>query len=269
MYDFFYTLMKNELKPFIEKKTLSTIRDSCSSTSPSRPERPDVEAPSIRQPTCILNGTLRSYQLGGLEWLMYMYDNGMSPILGDEMGLGKTLQTISFLAMLKESRNVGGPHLVIVPLSVMSSWMNEFRKWCPSLRVVRVHSSDKRERERIRKTLLSDLDTFDVVVTTYDYLTAKDMKSTLISRIHWRVVVFDEGHKLKNPEAQLTCAARNIKSQCILLLTGMYSSLESRSAKANVAVSFSFLPLSRSHNHAHTHTHTTLARLTHSLVHSI
>ena len=72
----------------------------------------------------------------------------------------------------------------------------------------------------MRKMLMNDVDAFDVVLTTYDYLTAKDMKSTLTSRVHWRVLVFDEGHRLKNPESQLTIAARNIKSQCTLLLTG-------------------------------------------------
>jgi len=212
--------MRNELEPFLEEKTLRMIRDSCSSDSPERPIRPDDAAPSIRQPSIIMNGTLRYYQLAGLEWLMYMYDNGMSPILGDEMGLGKTLQTISFLAMLKETRGIHGPHLIIVPLSVIASWMQEFRKWCPTLRVVRVHSSDKKERERMRKMMTNDVNAFDVILTTYDYLTAKDMKSTLLSRIHWRVLVFDEGHRLKNPESQLTIAARHIKSQCTLLLTG-------------------------------------------------
>lgn len=41
----------------------------------------------------------------------------------DEMGLGKTLQTIAFLAHLKFVRGVSGPFLVVVPLSVISSWM--------------------------------------------------------------------------------------------------------------------------------------------------
>jgi hypothetical protein len=35
------------------------------------------------------------------------------------MGLGKTLQTISFLAYLREGRGVKGQHIVIVPKSVV------------------------------------------------------------------------------------------------------------------------------------------------------
>jgi hypothetical protein len=44
-------------------------------------------------------------------------------------GLGKTLQSITFLAHLKWVMNVPGPHLVVVPLSVMSSWMSELARW--------------------------------------------------------------------------------------------------------------------------------------------
>jgi len=52
-----------------------------------------------------------------------------------EMGLGKTLQTIALLAWLKFERGVAGPHLVIAPLSVLGSWMTEFKRFCPELKV--------------------------------------------------------------------------------------------------------------------------------------
>ena len=81
-------------------------------------------APTIAQPVTIVGGEMRRYQLVGLEWMLSMFEHGMNPILADEMGLGKTLQTISFIAALAE-RGVKGPHLVVVPLSVMSSWMGE------------------------------------------------------------------------------------------------------------------------------------------------
>ena len=97
--------------------------------------------------------TMRPYQLEGLRFLAQSYANGVSAILGDEMGLGKTLQTIAFLAWLKHERGVRGPHLVIAPLSVLSSWMSEFKRFCPDLRVVKLHSSDPAERERLKDTL--------------------------------------------------------------------------------------------------------------------
>jgi SNF2 family DNA or RNA helicase len=52
------------------------------------------------------------------------------------MGLGKTLQTISLLGFMKHYKNVNGPHVVLVPKSTLANWMNEFKKWCPTLRAV-------------------------------------------------------------------------------------------------------------------------------------
>lgn len=55
-----------------------------------------------RQPSLVTGATMKSYQVAGLEWLISLYENGLNGILADEMGLGKTLQTISFLAHLRE-----------------------------------------------------------------------------------------------------------------------------------------------------------------------
>jgi SNF2 family DNA or RNA helicase len=45
------------------------------------------------QPSLIKNGQMKQYQLKGLSFLVWLYENGMGGVLGDEMGLGKTLQT--------------------------------------------------------------------------------------------------------------------------------------------------------------------------------
>ncbi len=55
------------------------------------------------------------------------------------MGLGKTLQSISILAYQFEYQRVQGPHLICVPKSTLSNWMNELNRWCPSLRVIKFH----------------------------------------------------------------------------------------------------------------------------------
>ena len=87
---------------------------------------------------------MRPYQLEGLNWMIKLYENSTNGILADEMGLGKTLQTIAFLAHLKFGLGVGGPHLVICPLSVLSSWMTELKRFCPTMRAVKyaVQKSD-------------------------------------------------------------------------------------------------------------------------------
>ena len=65
-----------------------------------------------------------------------LYENGINGILADEMGLGKTLQAISLFGYLKHYRNINGPHMVLVPKSTLANWMQEFKRWCPTLRAV-------------------------------------------------------------------------------------------------------------------------------------
>ena len=69
-------------------------------------------------------------------------------ILADEMGLGKTLQTISLLGYLREFRGITGPHMVIVPKSTLHNWLNEFKRWCPSIKAVKFHGNGE---ERVRR----------------------------------------------------------------------------------------------------------------------
>ena len=90
------------------------------------------------QPKIMTGGTMRDYQLEGLTWMYEICLQGMSGILADEMGLGKTIQTIGLIAKLRED-GWNGPHLIAAPLSTLSNWISEFRKWCPSVPVVLYH----------------------------------------------------------------------------------------------------------------------------------
>lgn len=103
--------------------------------------------------------------------MVHMFNSGMPMILGDQMGLGKTLQSIGFMANLKESGDPG-PYLVVVPLSVLSNWISEIERFCPSLRAVRFHGP-KEERGRIKAEEMNSLKDFDVVVTTYETLVSE------------------------------------------------------------------------------------------------
>ncbi len=69
----------------------------------------------VEQPKMLQNGTLRAYQLGGVKFLLSLYNNRINGILADEMGLGKTIQTIAVLTLLMEAKNNGGPHIILAP----------------------------------------------------------------------------------------------------------------------------------------------------------
>lgn len=117
--------------------------------SRSRSGSPPPTAPRTEVPF-LLRGTLREYQHYGLDWLSGLYANNTNGILADEMGLGKTIQTIALLAHLACTHEVWGPHLVIVPTSVMLNWEMEFKKWCPGFKILTYYGTQE-ERKRKRK----------------------------------------------------------------------------------------------------------------------
>ncbi|RGP75085.1 hypothetical protein FLONG3_5769 [Fusarium longipes] len=176
-----------------------------------------------QQPKCMVNGTMRDYQLEGLTWMYEICSQGMSGILADEMGLGKTVQTIALIALLREQENYLGPHLIVAPLSTLSNWMDEFHKWTPSIPVIMYHGKPE-DREKIfkmnmMKHLKSGRPTakFPVVCTSYE-MVLRDQHN--LSKINWEFIIIDEGHRMKNAEAKLFQQLRQFSSATRLLITG-------------------------------------------------
>jgi SWI/SNF-related matrix-associated actin-dependent regulator of chromatin subfamily A member 5 len=154
---------------------------------------------SLKQQPDGVTAVMKPYQLEGLSYLVWLHNNGMSGILGDEMGLGKTLQTLSLFQYIKEheSASLQGeqrPHLIVCPLSVLSSWMSEAKKWTPELEVVRFHGPVK-EREKLKEDCRRSANV-DAIVTTYETFVAEQnwFKRAFV----WRYCVLDEGHKIKS-----------------------------------------------------------------------
>eukprot|EP01138_Halocafeteria_seosinensis_P010924 gb/GECG01011157.1/.p1 GENE.gb/GECG01011157.1/~~gb/GECG01011157.1/.p1 ORF type:complete len:1190 (+),score=197.09 gb/GECG01011157.1/:1-3570(+) len=167
------------------------------------------------QPTIMEGGNLRDYQIEGLNWLVGLYDTGISGILADEMGLGKTIQTIALLAFLKQYRQINGPHLIIVPKSTMGNWYREFKKWCPSFRVLRLQGQKEERKRLVTQELMSGH--YEVVVTTYETVI---IEKAAFRKFQWRYIIIDEAHRIKNEKSALSKEVRNLDSQNRLLLTG-------------------------------------------------
>ncbi|KAL6305657.1 SNF2 family N-terminal domain-containing protein [Sparassis latifolia] len=168
-----------------------------------------------RQPSLLIGGTLKDYQLKGLQWMVSLYNNRLNGILADEMGLGKTIQTISLITFLIESKRQRGPYLVIVPLSTMTNWSAEFAKWAPDVRIIAYKGNPTQ-----RKVLQGDIRTgnFQVLLTTYEYI-IKDRVH--LSRIKWVHMIIDEGHRMKNTQSKLTqTLTQYYHSRYRLILTG-------------------------------------------------
>jgi ATP-dependent DNA helicase len=172
---------------------------------------------SAKQPDLVTGGLMRTYQLEGLEWLTSLYENGLNGILADEMGLGKTIQTISFLAFLRE-KGIHGPFLIAAPLSTTSNWVAEFKKWTPDIPVVLYHGS-KQEREEIRRMRLRNPGStmFPVICTSYE-ICMNDRKH--LAHYGWKYIIIDEGHRIKNLNCRLVRELQSYQSANRLLITG-------------------------------------------------
>lgn len=122
---------------------------------------------------------------------------------------------------MKYVQNISGPFLIIVPLSVLTNWINEFKKFLPQIRVLMLHSGDIEEKERLKKEILPNLlETHDVVVTTYEMAKHPAMKHSLIGAFYWRCVILDEGHIVRNENSNIAQAIRKMHFEQALLLTG-------------------------------------------------
>jgi SWI/SNF-related matrix-associated actin-dependent regulator of chromatin subfamily A member 5 len=222
-----------------------------------------------QQPKCIEHGQLKPYQVESLNWMIHLSEKGLNGILADEvsffvlvcsaqhiyqsiltlsfalqMGLGKTLQSISIMAYYWEYRRIQGPHLVCVPKSTLSNWMNELKRWCPSLRVIRFHGS-REDREQIvddffhneaaahdgRRPDRQIMDEtgklvddnsenprqWDVCVTTYEVCNAE---KKVLQKFAWKYLIIDEAHRLKNDASMFSQTVRSFGTSNRLLLTG-------------------------------------------------
>ncbi|KYQ89093.1 chromo domain-containing protein [Tieghemostelium lacteum] len=176
-----------------------------------------------KQPDYLNAGTLRDYQLEGLNWLIHSWINNTNVILADEMGLGKTIQTISLLSYLNIEQQMPGPFLVVVPLSTIENWQREFAKWAPQLNVV-LYTGTSQSRTIIREyeffcysKLGKKKINFNILLTTYDFI-LKDRQH--LGALKWDYLAVDEAHRLKNNESALHEVLKLYHTGNRLLVTG-------------------------------------------------
>ena len=157
-----------------------------------------------------LNATLRDYQREGLTWLQNLMQLGMSGILADDMGLGKTLQALAHILTEKNARRLQHPALVILPTSLIANWQDEAARFTPQLNVLTLHGPR-------RHALFAQIAEADIVLSTYALLSRDSQQ---LRAQDWHLVILDEAQTIKNPRSKAAQAARQLRAEQRLCLTG-------------------------------------------------
>lgn len=166
----------------------------------------------------IKNGEMRDYQVRGLNWMIDLYLSNINGILADEMGLGKTMQTISLIGYMKHFQNKPRPHLIIVPKSTLQNWVNEFNRFCPSIKVACLKGLEV-ERKETMKNVLSDNSKWEVLISQYETVI---IEKAWFNKVPWKYICIDEAHRIKNDQSLLSKIVRGFESENRLLITGNF-----------------------------------------------
>lgn len=156
------------------------------------------------------NGNLRSYQAFGTKYVLCQ----KKVLLGDEMGLGKTIQAIAAMSHIMTTSDKKCFFLVVCPASVLINWAREIGKFCSGIETYIIHGRQVFETMDIWQEsggcAITNYETIGKIVDRIDNCMGIDL------------LVIDEAHYMKNPDAKRTMYIRRLdnESERILLMTG-------------------------------------------------
>ena len=198
------------------------VQDEMFNPSPSDPDA--LFSDGFKLPGEIYS-RLFEYQRLGIKWLWDLHQQNTGGILGDEMGLGKTIQAIAFLVGLFYSRRWPGCSIIVCPVTVIKQWVQEIHRWWPAFRVSVLHSSGSAftnsSSANASKNAAKLIDRMHrdghVIVTSYEAIRLYRDKW---KDYNWGYVFLDEGHKIRNPEADITFTCKLFNTSHRLILSG-------------------------------------------------
>ena len=170
---------------------------------------------------------LLEHQKTSLKWLWELHCQRAGGIIGDEMGLGKTVQVSAFLNALERS-GLYKPTLVVCPATMLRQWRRELKIWAPKLRPTILHESavsaaalaaSSGDKKQARRVLLRNCvnNSKGILLTTYEHL--RVMRDSLL-QIKWGYAILDEGHKIRNPDADITIVVKQLQTVHRIIMTG-------------------------------------------------
>ncbi len=153
-----------------------------------------------------IQADLREYQAEGYRWAARLAAWGAGACLADDMGLGKTLQALTVAV----ARAPQGPTLVVAPTSVCPNWIDEARRFAPTLRPIMLGPGDRAKK-------LQAAGPFDLIISSYGLL---HQEVELLAEVNWETVVLDEAQAIKNRLTMRSRAAMRLNGRFKMITTG-------------------------------------------------
>ncbi len=164
-----------------------------------------------------LNIKLKEHQRRGIAWLQYLLlRNAKGCLLADDMGLGKTLQLLYLIDWhSRENCESNKPYLIVAPVSLLENWEQEYAKFFdnPRLSVMRVSGAPK----QFDKKFIEALSQRQIVLTSYETIRSGQLNFGVVD---FAIIVLDEAQKVKTPGTLVTNAAKALKGDFKVAMTG-------------------------------------------------
>lgn len=161
---------------------------------------------------------LKDHQKEGIAWLQYLLVNKANGcLIADDMGLGKTLQILYFLDWHSRQFRDHKPYLIVAPVSLLENWENEYERFfnAPRMQVLRLTSRDV--PRHFNKEVIDKMQSADIILTNYESLRTSQLN---FCAVEFDVVVLDEAQKIKSPGTMVTNAAKALKANFRVAMTG-------------------------------------------------
>ena len=162
--------------------------------------------------------SLKKHQEEGVAWLQYLYNNKASGcLMADDMGLGKTLQILYFIDWHSRKYPHHKPYLIVAPITLLENWENEYDRFFKKPRLSISRMTTKDVTRRFSKELINKMQNLDIILTNYETLRIAQLN---FCAVEFDVVALDEAQKIKTPGTLVTNAAKALKCNFKIAMTG-------------------------------------------------
>lgn len=162
--------------------------------------------------------SLKEHQKEGVAWLQHLYKGKASGcLMADDMGLGKTLQILYFIDWHSRKYDSHKPYLIVAPISLLENWKNEYERFFMQPRMSITMLSSRDVPRHFNKEIVEKMQRMDIILTNYESLRISQLN---FCAVEFDIIALDEAQKIKSPGTLVTNAAKALKCNFKIAMTG-------------------------------------------------